>query len=156
MLLSTWSVLLASILVPPVGFVLLWVRSKMRVWDKILCSAMIAIWGVAYMMLLFGLRFELDGSGMRPIPTFNSPERRYTQLERSRTQQSAPAVVEAAAEPEPKHVEEKPAAYWTDFRGPNRDGRYDQAPIRTNWPEKGLPLLWRQPAGGGYASFVIA
>lgn len=128
----------------------------MRVWDKILCSTMIAIWGVAYMMLLFGLRFELEGSGMRPIPTFNSPERRYTQLERSRTQQSAPAVVEAAAEPEPRHVEEKPAAYWTDFRGPNRDGRYDEAPIRTNWPDKGLPLLWRQPAGGGYASFVIA
>ena len=44
-----------------------------------------------------------------------------------------------------KAVAEKSAsAYWTDFRGPHRDGRYDQTPIRTEWPDKGLPLLWRQ------------
>ncbi len=48
------------------------------------------------------------------------------------------------------------AAYWTDFRGPRRDGRYDEMPILTDWPSGGLPLLWRQPVGGGYASFVIA
>ena len=44
---------------------------------------------------------------------------------------------------------------WTDFRGPNRDGRSD-APIRTDWPGEGLPLLWKQPVGIGYASFVVA
>ncbi len=47
-------------------------------------------------------------------------------------------------------------AYWTDFRGPERDGRYDEATVRTAWPSDGLPLLWRQPVGGGYASFVAA
>ncbi|HYE63990.1 MAG TPA: PQQ-binding-like beta-propeller repeat protein [Pyrinomonadaceae bacterium] len=46
--------------------------------------------------------------------------------------------------------------YWTDFRGPGRDGRYDELMVKTNWPTGGLPLLWRQPVGGGYASFVIA
>jgi outer membrane protein assembly factor BamB len=45
--------------------------------------------------------------------------------------------------------------YWTDFRGPHRDGNYDEMPILTEWPASGLPLLWRQPIGGGYASFVI-
>jgi outer membrane protein assembly factor BamB len=45
---------------------------------------------------------------------------------------------------------------WTDFRGPNRDGRYTATPIRTNWPREGLRQLWRQPVGGGYASFVVA
>jgi hypothetical protein len=35
------------------------------------------------------------------------------------------------------------------------DGRY-QGEIETEWPETGLPLLYRQPIGGGYASFVIA
>ena len=47
-------------------------------------------------------------------------------------------------------------AYWTDFRGPKRDGRYDEMPVLTNWPAEGLKPLWRQPAGGGYASFVVA
>ena len=45
---------------------------------------------------------------------------------------------------------------WPDFRGRNRDGRYDAAPIRTDWPKEGLPLLWKQPIGLGYASFVVA
>jgi outer membrane protein assembly factor BamB len=46
--------------------------------------------------------------------------------------------------------------YWPDFRGPLRDGRYTETPIRTSWPPEGLPQLWKQPVGGGYASFVVA
>ena len=47
-------------------------------------------------------------------------------------------------------------SYWTNYRGPARDGRYDETAIRTTWPAEGLRLLWKQPVGGGYASFVIA
>jgi outer membrane protein assembly factor BamB len=47
-------------------------------------------------------------------------------------------------------------ASWTDFRGPNRDGRYTATPIRTSWPREGLRRLWKQPVGAGYASFVVA
>ena len=47
-------------------------------------------------------------------------------------------------------------AYWTDFRGPRRDGLYTQTAIRSEWPTTGLQPLWVQPIGGGYASFVIA
>ena len=52
----------------------------------------------------------------------------------------------------------KPAmrAYWTDFRGPRRDGHYDEMPILTKWPAQGPERLWRKPIGGGYASFVAA
>ena len=49
-----------------------------------------------------------------------------------------------------------PAAYWTDFRGPNRDGEYREGPLRVDWPASGLTPIWKQPAGAGYASFVIA
>jgi outer membrane protein assembly factor BamB len=49
-----------------------------------------------------------------------------------------------------------PAPYWTDFRGPKRDGEYRERPIVMNWPAAGLTPLWKQPAGGGYASFVSA
>ena len=47
-------------------------------------------------------------------------------------------------------------ASWPDFRGRHRDGRYDGAQIRTDWPQEGLPRLWKQPIGLGYASFVVA
>ncbi len=47
-------------------------------------------------------------------------------------------------------------AYWTDFRGPRRDGLYTETAIRTEWPAGGLEPLWRQPVGGGHASFVVA
>ncbi|MCP5117806.1 MAG: PQQ-binding-like beta-propeller repeat protein, partial [bacterium] len=51
---------------------------------------------------------------------------------------------------------ERRNAYWTDFRGPNRDGRYGEMQILTTWPEDGLDELWRKPVGEGHASFVIA
>jgi outer membrane protein assembly factor BamB len=53
----------------------------------------------------------------------------------------------------------RPAAeppYWTDFRGPHRDGHYREMSIATSWPDEGLRPLWKQPVGGGYASFVAA
>lgn len=54
-------------------------------------------------------------------------------------------------------AEARPARrnYWTNFRGPARDGRYDEQPIRTNW-QGGLQQLWKQPSGGGYSSFSVA
>ncbi len=45
---------------------------------------------------------------------------------------------------------------WADFRGPARDGHYTARPILTDWPNGELTLLWKQPVGGGYASFVTA
>jgi len=71
-------------------------------------------------------------------------------------QPAAQAPAEVAAQP----AASSPAQpgrrnYWTQFRGPARDGRYDEQPVKTNWAG-GLPLLWRQPSGGGYASFSVA
>jgi outer membrane protein assembly factor BamB len=48
------------------------------------------------------------------------------------------------------------APYWTGFRGPLRDGVYRQQPVLTAWPAAGLQPLWKQPIGGGYASFAVA
>jgi outer membrane protein assembly factor BamB len=70
------------------------------------------------------------------------------------------SALEPAAGTSP--VNEKTAAAtsgsssWTDFRGPARDGRYDAVTIKTDWPGSGLTPLWKQPIGGGYASFVAA
>ena len=48
------------------------------------------------------------------------------------------------------------SSYWNGFRGPQRNGIYDQQPVQTAWPAGGPKLLWKQPVGGGYASFAVA
>jgi len=143
--------------------------------------ALLAIGVVAAAGLhLAGYRVALDGSGMRPRFVSRGPDydaieaNRARQRERAAAQTAAPIPAPqtpaAAATPAdtPPPRSEAPAAssapatnsprrdYWPDFRGPRRDGRYDAGPIRTDWPAAGLPLLWKQPIGLGYASFVVA
>src|ERR1700676_4775506 len=112
MLRSAWSVFLASVVLPPAGFAVLWLRSGTRLWRKLAGSVLIAGWSVAWLMLFFGLRFQLDGSGVRPLPTFENRVAHEAELERNRAHQSVAPVVDAAA-PSPKKIEEKPrTAYW--------------------------------------------
>jgi outer membrane protein assembly factor BamB len=169
----SWAVItLAAILLPPVGLILLWMRSDTETGKKVFGSLGIVALSAAYVFLLFGGGFLLG----KPDPR---SEAHYNELERQRAQQretaSSAAAVSSTADHKaeatatiaaPNANESKPAAgaapvkstrnYWTNFRGPARDGRYEETPIRTNWPAAGLPLLWKQPIGGGYASFVVA
>ncbi len=80
-------------------------------------------------------------------PEGGTPDNSPTQAARA----SAPLAERSAAASMAASAHEQ----WTDFRGPNRDGRY-RGRIRTEWPQGGLPLLWKQPVGPGYASFVAA
>ncbi len=101
---------------------------------------------------LYGLR--IDWNGNMTHVSIKSRARNDARVEQSRAVQKteAPAahvVVESAP------VKLVKAAYWTDFRGPNRAGEYAESPINTEWPATGLPRLWKQPIGGGYASFTV-
>ena len=99
---------------------------------------------VAMLVVVFDLQIELAGSGLRPIFSFGGPEAHYAALDAHRATLDAPARPTATA------------SRWTDFRGPQRDGRYTETAIRTDWPGTGLDRLWHHPVGGGYASFVVA
>jgi outer membrane protein assembly factor BamB len=166
---SIAALLLASVLLPPVGLVLLWRRSDIETGKKMFGSLAIVILGSAYAYLLFGPgSFSGGGTG----------EDHYAQLEKHRASQQAalpeaqPSTGEADSAAAPPNANTSvnantsaPAAgapartarsYWTDFRGPARDGRYDETEVNTKWPSEGLPRLWQQPIGGGYASFVVA
>ncbi len=98
-----------------------------------------------------------------------SNDSHYAQLEQNRNQQATQQPAPAAAVPSPSpsaSVAASPGAslaaaapsqnYWTNFRGPKRDGKYEEASVSTSWPANGLRQLWKQPVGIGHASFVVA
>ena len=49
-----------------------------------------------------------------------------------------------------------PDKNWPDFRGPQRDGICRGETISLDWDTDPPREVWRQPVGGGYASFVVA
>lgn len=138
--------------------------------------SLIALGAVLY---AFGLRVVLDGGGsphLRFLESADELAERVAQHREAQRAQAAPPVPAAAVPsapggapgavppvppavpvtPAPPAVRAGGSAYWTDFRGPNRDGHYRERPIRTDWPAGGLEPLWKQPVGGGYASFTVA
>jgi outer membrane protein assembly factor BamB len=162
---------IVTILLPPVGLVMLWMRKDTATGQKIFASLAILAMSASYLYFAYN-----SGWLARRDPNM---EGHYAELERQRAEQrlaaasSSPAP--STADPNGANPATPPVAnantstpstaaaavrssrsYWTRFRGPVWDGRYDEVPIRTNWPAEGLPLLWKQPIGGGYASFVIA
>src|SRR5262245_6931019 len=152
------------------------VRTILKVIGGLLVALLLV---VAALYQFFGLRFIMDGAGT-PYPRFvQSKQLQAERIERHREAQRAaaepapsPAVAEptpaalpiASSETSPPAAVAKPATaptagpapYWTDFRGPRRDGKYEEVPVLKEWPAAGLRPLWKQPIGGGYASFVVA
>jgi outer membrane protein assembly factor BamB len=168
-------VLLTSILFPPLGLILLWLKRDAETDKKLLGTLGIAVFGVLYFFLLAKVGAFSFLISRPPDP---ETEAHYTELERHRQKQreeqgavadpSATPAADAAnpaapgANPATASAATNPGAAkgasntWTNYRGINRDGRYDEQKILTSWPAGGLKPVWKQPVGGGYASFVIA
>jgi len=161
----------ALIILPPAGLVLLWLRRDTETGKK--------LFGTLAALALTGLYISIFASGGRIFMARPDPdtESHYAELERQRAEQrqalvpatptpaelkpdapesGVPAAPQPAAAAQPVPGVNPAGTYWTDFRGPARDGRYDEKPIRTDWPAGGLNPKWKQLIGGGYASFVIA
>lgn len=140
---------------------------------KVFAVAIVVLLAGGVLLYQFGLRFVMDGGGI-PRPRFvEASDRQAERIEEHRAAQraTAPALeTVGAAAPEPSDAPtgvdahsaaevaapSAPVPYWTDFRGPLRDGEYRDVPILQEWPAIGLKPIWKQPAGGGYASFVVA
>lgn len=146
----------ATLLLPPLGLVLLWQQRDLGLGRKLLGTVGVLLFSILYvvaivavLMLTAGLEIEWRG-GFPPVLTFRKTKPDYVAVEAHRTRQTnQPSAAPVVTLPGQSN-------YWTDFRGPRRDGRYDEQPILTNWPGAGLREIWRQPCGGGYASFVVA
>jgi hypothetical protein len=169
---SITGVIATALLLPPVGLALLWTRPQTPVRRKILFSLCIVLLGAGYFYLFSAWRRS------------SANETHYALVEQHRAQQQREALAQPAANdpaastaspspqpglpagqqaavPAPASSTDSVAAhvgrnYWTNFRGPNRDGRYDEMAVLTNWPAQGLSLVWKEPVGLGYASFTIA
>ena len=137
-------------------------RTLRRIAVALAAVAGLAILTAGILYAAFGMRVELAGSGLWPMVYFGDAEEHYETLELNRSQHYSrllPAGPASVADPPDAAAKASGAAddaYWTDFRGPHRDGRYSQTPVRTDWSGRGLDPLWTQPIGGGYASFVVA
>jgi outer membrane protein assembly factor BamB len=146
---------LATLLFPPAGLTLLWL-GPYRLGKKFFGTLGILLYCLPYSALIIWLLLRFTTlqvewrGGFPPVLTYSKTLPDYEAVEKHRTRQTR--LTPSIATPAPKSQ----PAYWTDFRGPKRDGHYDELPINTNWPANGLPQLWRQPIGGGYASFTIA
>jgi len=142
----------------------------MRKWSRRLVYVFVGLVVVgAILLFATGLRIIRYGSGGIGFAFTKSADARAALIEKHREAQRAqgpppapaqPAPQDAAPSASPAAKTSSPAAvatstYWTGFRGAERDGHYRQQPVRTEWGG-GLTPLWKQPVGGGYASFVVA
>lgn len=160
--------IIASILFPPLGLVLLWIgREQVNI--KLLYSVLIIALGVGHFALYSFIIRKLDNN-----------DAHYTELEKHREQQrqqfgnqptttdtkqqtpqgsnNQTQTAQQGTQPQNRQTTDTAHAentrnYWTDFRGPNRDGVYKELAVKTDW--NGLTPMWKQPIGGGYASFVV-
>jgi hypothetical protein len=145
--------IIVSILLPPVAIPLLWMRRDTATATKLGATSLIVALAVGYAVLFVQLRKA------------SIKDAHYTELEQQRAQQqqattqSTTTVSQANApttSASPTGTSNEVASahatrnYWTNFRGPSRDGRYDEMEISTAWPAQGPPLLWKQPIGAGF------
>ena len=135
-----------------------------------LLAGLAVIGGILYAA---GLRIVRYGGGGVGFVFSESAEKRAAEIEKHREAQRAQIPLPAPAQPDPQAsapaaapsaapTSDRPlppavkaSAYWTTFRGPDGAGHYRQQPVQTDW-EGALTALWKQPVGGGFASFVIA
>lgn len=148
----------ASVILPPLGIVLLWMRRGTATATKILATVAIVALGAGYVFLYW----QWSGKAAK--------DAHYAALEANRAEQAAQPVTSTQANISTAQPSASPTGspgatneaahagrnYWTNFRGPNRDGRYEEMEVLTAWPAQGPPLIWKQPVGIGYASFVVA
>lgn len=148
----------------------------MRTLLKVAAAGLVIVLVAGAVLYAFGLRIVLDGGGGIGLQFVESAAERADAIERHREEQRAlsdptapPALAPQPASPDtiapaessPGPGDSAAAAdppsvpYWTDFRGPARDGHYREQPVNLDWAG-GLKPVWKQPIGGGYASFVIA
>ncbi len=99
-------------------------------------------------------RVEFSGD-MIPTFDFRWTQDRYAALEAHRAMQRQTEAKTASHKGRIELRVDRPAEWDVlEYRGPNRDGVVEGPPLARDWSKNPPKLVWRQPVGGGYASFV--
>lgn len=129
-----------------VAFLLLWV---------LMCSGWRWVVRLVPVLAVAGLAAAIQDvqftGDMRPMITWRGRPRQVEIVKAAREKQPPAAAAAAVGIPA-----ELSASDWPGFRGPNRDGQVLGYNLDTKWDERAPRELWRQPCGGGYASFAVA
>lgn len=150
-----------TFLFPPMGVVCLWREARfgwaLKIFGSLFAGGVAVIYVAVVCAVLVRaglLQVEWRG-GYAPSLTSKPTLPDYDAVERHR---GSPGL--ASPSHGLQHLNASAATastpYWTRFRGPLQDGHYHETTLRTNWTETAPRLVWRQPIGGGYASFVVA
>lgn len=146
---------LLAVALPPLAIALAWTNRSLSTTRKVIATVALALFCIPYVVFIVWLLVFLNlaqlewKGGLGPSLVLRKTQPDFNALERDRAEQARESDAAFSRTPNRR-------AYWTDFRGPRRDGHYDEQPILLDWPESGPRRLWRQPIGGGYASFVVA
>jgi len=126
-------------------------------WVKVALFSVLGIAALVAVLGVFGVRFQTDGSGLRPMPYVDRTANRLAEIEKraAEDRKALPPAPEPVAAAEAKSAQPV-SAPWPGFYGPRRDGVYREGPILTTWPAKGLTPLWKRPVGLGYGSMAVA
>lgn len=89
-----------------------------------------------------------------PPPAPTPPEPATMETETAPAEPAPVSVRTAAGTPDAPADARPSGGYWTGFRGPRRDGIYDEMPLRFDWNVRPPAPAWKQPIGEGYASFA--
>lgn len=150
------TIIIAIIISPLIGIILLWLRKETKILWRIVWTIPVLLFAVIHLAVTIGILMQLgwiESSGNMLDGTFyikrGGSASHYEAVEKSRAAKQADVPLASEA----NGIQ---STYWTNFWGPNFDGHYGQTPIRTNTHEQPWEVLWKQPIGGGYASFVIA
>ena len=129
-------------------------------------AALITVVG-AILHFGFGLQPVVYGGGRVGLAFVDSAESQASTVEEHRQAQRQQEPATPATAPEPTATPETATASaaaptnnwtpdWAFFRGPRWDGHYTARPLNVAWGTRPLTPVWKQPVGGGYASFVTA
>ena len=154
--------IVASVLLPPVGIVLLMDATRQSYWSpRSSAPSLLLILGAGYVFLC-----SPPGVAQLRMKLTTTSSNNIVPSSKQQPQRSSPPPQQAQASPGQAAATASPGAetafahatknYWTNYRGPNRDGRYEELPVIATWPAGGLTPIWKQPIGIGYASFTVA
>lgn len=147
---------LLAVAFPPLGLLLFRTNRFLKPRPRRIATILLTLYlfpytlGVIYLLILTDKADIEWRGGFGPSLVRRKTAPNYLELEGDRAAQQTPSAEAGTNSPSAPQT-----PYWTDFRGPMRDGHYTEQPVVTNWPAQGPPLRWRQPCGGGYASFAV-